>query len=85
LRHITDLNVEARMAKVRMNIEVSKDIADLLESLADEEDTTKTEIVRRALSVLKAYKQQKARGRSHIGFTSDPERLDAELIGILDR
>ena len=73
------------MAKVRMNIEVSKDIADLLESLAAEEDTTKTEIVRRALSVLKAYKQQKERGRSHIGFTSKPENLDAELIGILDR
>lgn len=73
------------MAKVRMNIEVSQDIADLLDSLAQEEDTTKTEIVRRALSVLKAYKQQKARGRTHIGFTSDPTALDAELVGILDR
>ena len=73
------------MAKVRMNIEVSQDIADLLESLAEEEDTTKTEIVRRALSVLKAYRQQKERGRTHIGFTSNPEKLDAELLGILDR
>ncbi len=73
------------MAKVRMNIEVSRDIADLLESLAEEEDTTKTEIVRRALSVLKAYRQQKERGRSHIGFTSNPENLEAELVGILDR
>ncbi len=73
------------MAKVRMNIEVSKEVSDLLETLAAEEDTTKTEIVRRALSVLKAYKQQKARGRIHIGFTSNPENLDAELVGILDR
>lgn len=73
------------MSKVRMNIEVSRDVATLLEDLAREEDTTKTEIVRRALSVLKAYRQQKDRGRSHIGFVSDATRLDAELVGILDR
>jgi predicted transcriptional regulator len=73
------------MAKVRLNLELSKDVADLLESLAEDEDTTKTEMVRRALSVLKAYKQQRARGRTHIGFASDPAALDAELVGILDR
>jgi hypothetical protein len=27
----------------------------------------------------------KAKGRSHIGFTDDPSKLDAELVGILDR
>jgi hypothetical protein len=72
------------MAKVRMNLEVSKDVADFLEELASSEDTTKTEIVRRALSILKAYKQQKAKGRNHIGFTDDPSKLEAELVGILD-
>lgn len=72
------------MAKVRMSLEVSKDVADFLEELAASEDTTKTEIVRRALSILKAYKQQKAKGRTHIGFTKDPEKLEAELVGILD-
>jgi hypothetical protein len=73
------------VAKVRLNIEMSKDVADLLETLAADEETTKIEIVRRALSVLKAYKQQKARGRVHIGFAADPSGLDAELVGILDR
>ncbi len=72
------------MAKVRMNIEVSKEIADFLDEIASSEDTTKTEIVRRALSVLKAYKQQKAKGRNHIGFTEDASKLDSELVGILD-
>lgn len=72
------------MSKVRMNIEVSKEVADFLEELAASEDTSKTEIVRRALSVLKAYKQQKARGRNHIGFTADASKLEAELVGILD-
>lgn len=72
------------MSKVRMNIEVTKDVAEFLEELAGEEGATKTEIVRRALSVLKAYKAQKQKGRSHIGFTEDPSKLDAELVGILD-
>lgn len=71
------------MSKVRMNLEVTQDVADFLEEIAGEEGTTKTEIVRRALSVMKAYKQQRARGRSHIGFTANPENLDAELLGIL--
>jgi Ribbon-helix-helix protein, copG family len=71
------------MAKVRLSIEVSKELAILLDSLAEAEDTTKTEIVRRALSVLKAYKEQASAGRTHIGFTSDPTKLDAELVGVL--
>jgi len=73
------------MSKVRMNIEVNSDVAEFLERLASEEGTTKTEIVRRALSVLKAYKRQKELGRDHIGFTSKADNLEAELVGILDR
>ena len=71
------------MAKVRLSIEVTKELAALLDSLAEKEDTTKTEIVRRALSVMKAYKDQVAAGRTHLGFTADPTKLDAELVGIL--
>lgn len=71
------------MAKVRLSIEVSKELAALLDSLAETEDTTKTEIVRRALSIMKAYKEQASVGRSHLGFAADPTKLDAELIGIL--
>jgi hypothetical protein len=71
------------MAKVRLSIEVSKELAALLDSLAEAEETSKTEIVRRALSVMKAYRQQASVGRRHLGFTADPTKLDAELVGIL--
>jgi hypothetical protein len=71
------------MAKVRLSIEVSRELAALLDTLAETEDTTKSEIMRRALSVMKAYKEQAAVGRRHIGFTADPTKLDAELVGIL--
>ncbi len=70
--------------KVRMNVEITPDVARFLEEIAKEEGATKTEMIRRALSMLKAYKQQKERGREHIGFTSDPAGLEAELLGILD-
>lgn len=71
------------MAKVRLNLEISQDVANLLDNLADNEDTTKAEIVRRALSVMKAYKDQIARGRTHMGFVENPAKLDAEMLGIL--
>lgn len=72
------------MSKVRMTIEVSESVADFLEKIAISEATTKTDMVRRALSVLKVYEAQKKKGRTHIGFTDDADKLDAELVGILD-
>ena len=72
------------MAKVRLSIEVSKELAALLDSLAENEETSKTEIVRRALSVMKAYRDQATVGRKHIGFTADPAKLDSELLGVLN-
>jgi metal-responsive CopG/Arc/MetJ family transcriptional regulator len=72
------------MAKVRLSIEVSKELAALLDSLAENEETSKTEIVRRALSVMKAYRDQATVGRRHIGFTADPTKLDSELVGVLN-
>jgi hypothetical protein len=74
---------EGHMAKIRLSIEVSNELASLLDALAVKEETTKTEIVRRALSIMKAYREQSSVGRTHIGFTADPTKLDAELIGIL--
>ncbi len=71
------------MAKVRLSMEVSDELAKLLDDLAEDEDVTRTEIVRRALAVLKAYKDQIEVGRTHIGFAKDADKLDLELIGVL--
>jgi predicted transcriptional regulator len=71
------------MAKVRLNIEVSEDLARLLDNLAEEEDVTRTEIVRRAFAVLKAFREQIEVGRTHIGFAKNADKLDVELVGVL--
>ena len=64
-------------------MEVSDDLANLIDSLAEQEDVTRTEIVRRALAVLKAYKAQIDVGRTHIGFARDADKLDLEIVGVL--
>lgn len=71
------------MAKVRLNIEISQHLADFLDVLAESEHTTRSEMVRRAISVLQAFHQQREIGRPHLGFVRDPERLDAEILGVL--
>ena len=72
------------MGKIRLNIEVTQDLVSLLDSLADMEGTTRSELVRRGINVLKAYQEQREVGRPHLGFTKDPQRLDAEILGILN-
>jgi Ribbon-helix-helix protein, copG family len=74
---------ENQMAKIRLNIEVTQELVSLLDGLADLEGTTRSELVRRGISVLKAYHEQREIGRPHLGFTKDPQRLDAEMLGIL--
>ena len=54
-----------------------------LKVTAESEGVTITEIVRRALSVVIVFDEQIKKGRNHIGFASDPSKMDAELLGIL--
>jgi len=69
--------------KVRINMIVSSEVAALIDGIADDEGCTRTEVFRRALSILRAFQIQKKAGRNHIGFVADPTKLDAELVGVL--
>ena len=71
------------MSKVRLSLEINEDLARLLDDIAEDEAVSRTEIVRRALAVIKTYKEQMAAGRSHIGFTKDSDKLDLEIVGVL--
>ena len=44
---------------------------------------TRTEMVRRAFAVLKAYREQIELGRTHLGFAREADRLEVELVGVL--
>lgn len=67
----------------RLNVIISDDLDRLIEELATETGTSRTDVVRRALAVMKAFKQQKEKGRDHIGFVSDPSKLDVEIVNVL--
>jgi hypothetical protein len=71
------------MGRARMNIEVSEDLANLIAEVATREGVTKAEVIRRGLSVVKAYSQQIKVGRTHLGFASRADQLDVELLGVL--
>lgn len=68
----------------RISIEVSDDVAELLSRVADSQQTTMSDVVRRALAVIKAAEKQKERGLEHMGFVRDGSKLDVELVGVLD-
>jgi len=67
----------------RLSIIISDDLDRLIDELAEDAGTSRTDVVRRALAVLKAFKQQKKQGRDHIGFVSDPSKLEAEIVNVL--
>ncbi|WP_370314195.1 ribbon-helix-helix protein, CopG family [Sagittula sp.] len=67
----------------RLSVNISDDLDRLIDELADDAKITRADVVRRALAIMKAYKQQKAHGRTHIGFTADASKLDAELLNVL--
>jgi hypothetical protein len=71
------------MARARLTIDISEDLAKLLNDLAEEADTSKADIIRRGLAVMKAARDQKKVGREHLGFVRNPEKLDAILLGVM--
>lgn len=72
------------MRKIRLSFDVSPDVNRLLQELAEQEGTTKADIVRRGVAVVKAFRQQRKEGYKHLGFTADRNKLDAEMLGVLD-
>jgi metal-responsive CopG/Arc/MetJ family transcriptional regulator len=67
----------------RLSVIISDDLDRLIDDLAADANTSRTDVVRRALAVMKAFKQQKELGRTHIGFVTDSSKLDVEIVNVL--
>ena len=67
--------------KVRLNLQISDELNQQLELMAENGSTTKSEIIRRALALMKAAQMGAAQGK-HLGFAKDVEKLDQEIIGV---
>jgi predicted transcriptional regulator len=68
--------------KVRMNLQVSPEISDLLEKIADETGSNRSEVIRRALALMKVAHEARQRGK-RLGLVSDPDKLETEIVGVL--
>ena len=68
--------------KVRLNLQVSNELNRVLEEIADDTDSSRTDVIRQAIALLKVAHQAKKEGR-HLGLAADPRQLDTEIVGLL--
>lgn len=66
---------------VRVTIDLSPKLNKVIEGIADETDTTKSNVFRKALALMEIASDARRRGL-HFGVTSNPDNLDREVIGI---
>jgi predicted transcriptional regulator len=68
--------------KVRLSLQLAPELDRMLEKIVTETGSTKTEVFRQALALMKVAHDAKRQGQ-HIGLVADRSRLDTEIIGLL--
>jgi predicted transcriptional regulator len=68
--------------KVRLSLQVSQDLNQTLEDIADSTGSNRTDVIRQALALMKVAHTAKRDGK-HLGLVSDAARLDTEIVGLL--
>jgi predicted transcriptional regulator len=68
--------------KVRINLQVSPELNNILEGIAESSSATKTDVIRQALALVKIAHDAKRNGK-HIGLVADSSKLDTEIVGLL--
>lgn len=66
----------------RLSFDLDASLAEDFGEMAKEAGFDVAEILRSGLSVVKAFRDQRTLGRKHLGFVSNPARLDAEIVGL---
>ncbi|HQT86502.1 MULTISPECIES: DNA-binding protein [Acidiphilium] len=68
--------------KVRLNLLVSPELNDRLDTIAASAGATKTDVIRQAIALMEVAHQAK-RESKHIGIASDRNKLETEFVGLL--
>jgi hypothetical protein len=68
--------------KVRINLQVSPELNNILEDIAESSSATKTDVIRIALALVDVAHRAKKAGK-HLGLVADPSKLDTEIVGLL--
>lgn len=67
--------------RVRLNLQIPEELNRQLEEMADMNATTKSEIIRRALALMRAAHKANSEGK-HLGIVKDAAKLDQEIVGV---
>lgn len=67
---------------LRMNVQISKELTELIDAIADDASANRSEVIRQALALMEVAHKAKQSGK-HIGIVSDPSKLEREIIGIM--
>lgn len=68
--------------KVRLNLQVSRELNNVLEEIAESSGSSKTDVIRQALALMKVAHNAKRSGK-HLGLVEDAGKLDTEIVGLL--
>ena len=69
------------MEKVRLSLQVSDELNEALDAIAQDTGTTKSDVLRRAVVLLKSAHEARKEGY-RVGFARQANQLDREVIGL---
>ncbi len=68
--------------KVRLNLQISQELSQTLDEIADSAGANRTDVIRQALALMTVAHKVRKSGR-HLGIVTDSSKLDTEIIGLL--
>ena len=71
-----------RNEKIRLSLQVSQELNQTLEEIAESTGTNRTDVIRQALALMKVPHSAKKDGR-HLGIVNDAKKLDTEIVGLI--
>lgn len=67
--------------KVKLSLELSRELDQMLQEIAEESATTKSEVLRRALALAEIAHDAR-REKRFLGLVDDRRKLDTEIVGL---
>lgn len=75
------MSVDTNSSRVRLSLDVSSKVNDQLEALADEENTSKSDIMRKAIALVMVSVAAKHKGQK-LGILDKNRQVLYEIVGL---
>jgi metal-responsive CopG/Arc/MetJ family transcriptional regulator len=68
--------------KIRLSLQVSQELNQTIEEIAENTGANRTDVIRQALALMKVAHSAKKEGK-HLGIVHDASKLDTEIVGLI--